>query len=283
MTVDAIPAAQRYDLRRVEVKDVLDRVQHSLQLRFDSDNAVRKRRSIGARTDRGTWVRIECRGLERLDGQGWGIEAAEILQGVPKPKWYAGVSWFDPARQVVWRADETSYVAEQPIGKAPAAADLPETWWTELDAALDALARRPVTRLATPDCAPITQERITSVIETAFPGRIDTTVDEWTTAHADLNWANLTGPTLQLLDFEDWGRAPRGLDAASLWRSSLTVADVADRIRRQRRLDLGSRTGRIMMLFYCAEIMVWADDSEPTLCPARAEAAQLLSTFPGRP
>lgn len=283
MTVDTAPASQRYDLRRDEIDDVLERVQHSLQLRLEAGSTLRKRRSIGARTDRGTWVRIECRGLERLDGQGWGIEAAEILRGLPKPEWHAGISWFDPTRQVVWRADETSYVAEQPIGKASAAVDLPDTWWTELNAALDGLAdHHPVTRLATPDCAPITQERITSVIEAVFPGRVDATVKDWTTAHADLTWANLTGPTLQILDFEDWGRAPRGLDAANLWRSSLTVADVADRVRRQRQTDLSSHSGRIMMLFYCAEIMTWADDNEPTLYPARAEAERLLETFPDR-
>lgn len=139
MTSDtAVPASERFDLRRVEIPDVLSRVQISLQLRLGGSSVIRKRRSIGALTDRGTWVRIECRGGERLDGQGWGIEAAEILRGVPKPEWHAGVSWFDAARGVMWRADETRYVAEQPIGKASAAIDLPETWWSDLDAALDA-------------------------------------------------------------------------------------------------------------------------------------------------
>lgn len=173
----------------------------------------RKRRSIGARADRGTWARIECRGLERLDGQGWGIEAAETLQGVPKPEWYAEVSWFNPARQAVWRADETSFVADQPIGKAPAAADLPETWWTELDGALDALARQ-LARLATPDCAPITQEGITSVIETVFP--VGSRQRSRSGPLPTPTWTNLTGPTLSILDFEDWGGARRRESMAQL-------------------------------------------------------------------
>jgi hypothetical protein len=176
----------------------------------------------------------------------------------------------------VWRADETDYIADHPIGTARNAAKLPDSWWAELDASLDALARHDATRLATPDCEPITQQRITSMIEKVFPGRIDSTIEEWTTAHADLNWANLTGPTFTILDFEDWGRAPRGLDAATLWRSSLTVSDVAERVLRHRLLDLECRTGRIMMLYYCAEIISWADVSEPLFVPSKAEAEKLL-------
>jgi hypothetical protein len=103
MTVDARPASQRYDLRCTEVDDVLDRVEKSLQVRLAPESAVRKRRSIGAATDRATWVRVECRGLEHLDGQGWGIEAAEVLHDVAKPQWHAGISWFDPARRVAGR------------------------------------------------------------------------------------------------------------------------------------------------------------------------------------
>ena len=276
MTVDTLPASQRYDLRRVEVDDVMDRVQKSLQLRLLPEGAVRKRRSIGFATDRGTRVRVECRGLERLDAQGWGIEAAEVLRDVAKPEWYAGVAWFDPARRVMWRADETSYVEEQPVGKAAAAADLPDAWWTALDGSLDAMACHRVTRLATPDCEPITQERVSSMIEKVLPHRVDSTIEEWTTAHADLNWANLTGPNLYILDFEDWGLAPRGLDAANLWRSSLTVPEVADRVYRHRRADLESRTGQVMMLFYCAEIMSWADENEPALSPAKTAAERLV-------
>ena len=276
MTVDTLPTSQRYDLRRVEVDDVMDRVQKSLQLRLLPEGAVRKRRSIGVATDRGTWVRVECRGLERLDGQGWGIEAAEALRDVAKPEWYAGIAWFDPARRVMWRADETSYVEEQPVGKAAAATGLPDAWWASLDGSLDVMAGHRVTRLATPDCEPITQERVSSMIEKVLPHRVDSTIEEWTTAHADLNWANLTGPNLYILDFEDWGRAPRGLDAANLWRSSLTVPEVSDRVYRQRRADLESRTGQIMMLFYCAEIMSWADESEPALAPAKVAVERLV-------
>ena len=88
-------------------------------------------------------------------------------------------------------------------------------------------------------------------IETVFPGRVDTQVLTWTTAHADLNWANLTAPTCMVLDWEDWG-APRRLDAATLWFSSLILPGLADRIATTLRADLESREGMLSaLLVHC--------------------------------
>ncbi|TWD25432.1 hypothetical protein FB570_103216 [Streptomyces sp. T12] len=44
----------------------------------------------------------------------------------------------------------------------------------------------------------------------------DTTVEEWRPAHADLTWANVTGPEFYSIDWEDRGIVPRELDAATL-------------------------------------------------------------------
>ncbi len=268
------------DLRRTPVEDVLNRVECALQTRLVRGHAVRKRRSIGARTDRDTWVRIEVRRPEKIDGQGWnGTECAALLHGIAKPAWYAGTSWHDPGRGMMWRADETSLVAQAPIkpgGILTVDPHLPEAWWATLDASLTTLAAAPTTRLATPDTEPVTQERLTATIERVFPGRLDTHLAEWTTAHADLNWANLTGPQCWLLDWEDWGRAPRGLDAANLWVNSLAVPALAHRVRHHRQADLESRSGKLAALFYCAQIIAVSDDSDPLLAPATGEAASLL-------
>jgi hypothetical protein len=82
----SVPSARALDLRVERVDDVLERVEKSLHVRLDRNSVVRKRRSIGARTHRGTWVRIERRSLARVGSQGWdGIECAEALRGVSKP------------------------------------------------------------------------------------------------------------------------------------------------------------------------------------------------------
>ncbi|MGW1503353.1 hypothetical protein ACWCQW_33215 [Streptomyces mirabilis] len=52
----------------------------------------------------------------------------------------------------------------------------------------------------------------------------------WTTAHADVHGANLTEP-LRLLDWEGWGRAPEGFDAATLYAYSLRQPDTVAHVR----------------------------------------------------
>ena len=277
-----LPAAQRLDLRKVAIDDVLTRVEKSLQLTVSPGDAVRKRRSIGFRSDRDTWVRVECRGLERFDGQGWGLEAAQVLDGVPVPRWYAGISWRDTERDVMWRADETQLIDEAPVGRAVNASELPDAWWDELNVAMDELSSHVTSRAATPDCQPINPERVETAIRKVFPDAAELRIDEWATAHADLNWANMTGPRLWILDWEDHGRAPRGLDAANLWFGSLAVPEIAEKVYRSRRHDLESRTGQVMQLFKCAELLAWADDAEPLYLPARREADRLLALPPDK-
>jgi hypothetical protein len=269
------PVSQRYDLRKTPYDDAVERVQLALGTRLDLSRAVVKRRSVGAATDRGTWVRIELRGLERVDGQGWGTEASAVLRDVPVPAWHAGVSWLDADRGAMWHADETALISEAPVARASRAASLPRSWWDFLHAALGALARHQTPRTATPDSEPITPGRIASVIGQVFPG-IDTAVTEWACAHADLSWANLTGPRLWLLDWEDWGMAPRGTDAARLWFASLTDPALTRQVTACLGDDLASRSGQVMALFECASWLAHADDSEPLTVAARAQATRLV-------
>jgi len=274
------PASQSHDLRRIDAEDALEHVQKALQVRLDLDSAVRKRRSIGAATDRGTWIRIEVRGLEKLDGQGWGLEASHVLDGIARPAWYAGFSWFDTVRRVMWRADETDRITDaaiKPGGLLTVDPQLSREWWATFDESLDALAAHRTARQATIDTEPMTQQRLTSTIEKAFPGVVDTAIEEWTTAHADLGWANLTAPACHLLDWEDWGACPRGADSAKLWVSSLAVPALVEQVRHHRRADLENRTGRLMALFYCSQIVASAPGYiSPLRDHAKREATRLI-------
>ncbi|MFE3776193.1 hypothetical protein [Streptomyces sp. NPDC059122] len=267
------------DLRKEPVETVLDRVERSLGVHLDHDTVVRKRRSVGARTDRSTWVRVERRGLDRIEAQGGdGTASAAALRGIAKPVWLAGVAWRDEAEPVMWLADETGLLPGTPVGNAVAAEDpqLSEEWWASLSASLDALAVQSTNRIATPDTETLTQELVTATIHSVFPG-VDTAVTDWCPAHADLNWANMTAPVFCAFDWEDWGMAPHGLDAASLWGASLAVPALADRVRSERRNDLESRDGKLMTLFVAAKILgPYADPEDPRLVPARKTAEQVL-------
>ncbi|WP_055626309.1 hypothetical protein [Streptomyces hirsutus] len=276
----SVSTGQSVDLRVQPVDEVLDRVARSLRARLFLDTVVRKRRSVGARTDRGTWVRIERRPLEKITDQGWnGTECAARLEGVAQPVWRGCVVWRDVDGLVMWRADETGLLPAAPVGSAvlSEAPELPDEWWEELNASLDALAAHKTRRVATPDTDTITQELVTESIRGVFPGDFDTTVRRWVPAHADLNWANVTAPVFSLFDWEDWGNAPQSLDSASLWASSLAVPALADRVRRERWRDFESRDGKLMTLFVCAKILgPYAHPEDPRLEPARRTAEQVV-------
>lgn len=154
---------------------------------------VRKRRSVGARTGRGTWVRVERRPIDKINEQGWnGTESAARLEGVVQPEWHGCVVWRDLAGSVMWRADETDLLPGTPIGAAVLSEEptLPEEWWRGLGASLDALARNTTGRVATSDTVTITQELVSASIRGVFPEVVDATVGRWVPAHADLNWAD---------------------------------------------------------------------------------------------
>ncbi|RLV09078.1 hypothetical protein CTZ27_07745 [Streptomyces griseocarneus] len=265
---------------------MLDEVEHTLQTRLDRQTLVRKRRSIGARTDRRTWVRIERRRFEKIGGQGWnGTECAALLEGVAKPQWHRGAAWRQPGDSVMWRADETDLLPGAPIGNSALATEpsLPDTWWQAFNTSLDALAVQSTRRVATPDTVMITQSGISGAVHRFLPDGVDVTVERWMPAHADLNWANMTGPEFCLFDWEDWGMAPQGLDAASLWGNSLAVPTLAERVRHERRHDLESRDGKLMTLFVCAKILAPdAHPEDPRLEPARIMAAQITKDLQER-
>ncbi len=249
-------------------------------MRLLPDTMVRKRRSVGARTSRDTWVRIERRSLDKIPDQGWnGTESAARLEGIAQPKWHGCVVWRDTDEPAMWRADETELLPGNPVGSAilSEAPELPDGWWEALNASLDALATQHTGRTATPDTVTITQALVTESIRGVFSSGFDTTVGRWVPAHADLNWANMTAPAFSLFDWEDWGSAPLGLDSASLWASSLAVPALADRVWHERRSDFESRDGKLMTLFACSKILgPYAHPEDPRLEPARRIAARTI-------
>ncbi|MGV9311198.1 hypothetical protein ACWDR0_03255 [Streptomyces sp. NPDC003691] len=277
----SVSAGRSVDLRVEPVDEVLDRVEWSLRTRLDRDTVVRKRRSVGARTDRDTWVRVERRPLERIAGQGWnGTESAARLEGVAQPVWQGCVVWRDADGSVMWRADETTLLPAAPIGTTVLGEEpkLSVEWWRALGDSLRALAGNTTGRVATPDTVTITQDLVTESIRDVFPEATGTTVERWVPAHADLNWANMSAPAFSLFDWEDWGNAPRGLDAATLWAASLAVPALADRVRHELRHDFESGDGRLMTLFVCAKILApGAHPADPRIEPARQAAGRILA------
>jgi hypothetical protein len=276
-------ARPRLDLRTATFLDVLAEVERGLGTRLDTGMAMVKRRTVGLPSGRGTWVRIEARPLDKLHGQsGDGVQAAALVAGVNKPAWYRGMSWIDTERGVIWRADETERVTETPVSRGGVLTgdpDLPESWWRALARSLSALGAAAANRVATVHTVPITQERISATITEVFGRQVDTTITAWGAVHADLAWTNLTGPELVILDWEDYGRGPAGLDHASLWAASLAVPSLVERIEGEFAEMLGTRTGWLCQLFFLAELLAAPACYAGVLrVPAESAAAALMAS-----
>jgi len=264
--------------------DVVAEIERRLGVRLDRTATATGAwaESAGHRTDRGTWVRIDSRTDRRIQPQSWiGAEAASVIPDVPKPGWLQSATWRDPAGTTVWRAEEMELVTDPVIAGSGAMLTtdpgLPESWWAQLRAALAALARFTTFRVSG------RQELITRRISQVLGEEVhhlDTTVTEWTTSHGDLHWGNITGPRLVILDWADWGLAPRGNDAACLWATALGVPEIADRVLAEFHDDLHTRSGRIARLWVTCNILRIAHrraDTQSLIEPARKAADQLLT------
>lgn len=266
------------DTRSTPHEDVLTRVERLFELKLDRASAVHGVDGIteGFRTDRGTWVRIEQRLAWRIHSAAWvGLEAASVIEGVPKPQWFQSATWADDPRGLAWRADEMEFVSAGSIrseGGLDVVLSFPEQWWADLRRSLTALAAHPTQRVG------MSQSHLSKRIGQVFDG-VDTTVEEWTTAHADLHWGNVTIDGM-LIDWQDWGLAPRGHDAATLWQSSLPNAALAERIEEEFAADLQTRSGKLSQLLHCANAIRIANNRNmvtPFLEPAKVAAKRLLA------
>jgi transcriptional regulator with XRE-family HTH domain len=261
----------------------LEHVERVWNVRIDRARAVRGAASIGAATDRGTWIRLECARAEQIIERSWGgAEDSVAVRGVAAPVWINTLTWRGEGPGVVWRADEIEFVREPPVGAAPVLGGDPRLsteWWKAWNSSMDALADARTTRIAVVRRQPVTAEYVAAVVEAVWPGRVQFRVSEWACAHGDMTWRKLTSPACRILGWDGFGLAPRGLDAATLWCHSLAVPEVAARIRSERKEDLESPTGTVMALFCLARILGSpCASADPLYSLAKQEASLLLAS-----
>jgi len=143
-------------------------------------------------------------------------QATTLPRALPRPRLHATCSWTD---------DHWRYRAEL-FDRAPNAIsptlvithdpDLPAAWWEQLRDALHTLANTPTPRIA------VQQQYLDHAMPRLLGTPINTrSLAPWTTCHGDLHFANLIGPDLLMLDWEGWGMAPAGYDAARLHATCL--------------------------------------------------------------
>jgi hypothetical protein len=207
-------------------------------------------------------------------GEFWtGNQDANAVTGAARPRVLDAVEWDES--ELRCRAEVMTVAPGHPVssrmvlsGPAPDAT----RWWEALRRNVDAVAATPTARTCL--AAHTLAERVESL-----GGRVDLTALVWTTAHGDLHWGNLTVPQCWLLDWEAWGTAPAGYDAASLLCVSLPDPAATAHVRTLFADVLDTPTGRIAQLAAVARFLRLSDSGEyPGLAPLlHAHTAGLIA------
>ncbi|MDQ2883324.1 MAG: aminoglycoside phosphotransferase [Actinomycetota bacterium] len=222
---------------------------HSLTPDGPTLGGVRDRTISGRVTNHETtrWLRVIAVATDHAHGVVWdGPIAATEITGVRRPELLTVEQW--TAQDQTIRAELWELVTEPicaPHEKLNQVLTLPDLWWPNLHASLDRLARHPTTR---------TQQQITAALRRGYGSHVSSRVEHWVTQHGDLRWTNLTRDTPYLLDWEFWGLAPAGTDAATLYCTSLLVPEVAATVYHQFRHLLDTPDGRIAQLGICIQL-----------------------------
>jgi hypothetical protein len=106
------------------------------------------------------------------------------------------------------------------------------------------------------------QEFLARRILAAFGVTIELSDISWTTAHGDLHWANLMAPECWLLDWESWGSAPTGYDAALIYCTSLLEPGTAEAAHHTFADLLDSPAGIIAQLAAAAKLLRHVEDGD---------------------
>lgn len=191
-----------------------------------------------------------------------GEAEAGALAGVPKPALLADVKW--SSGLVTWGARLMTFIEAPVVEHNPwagtRAAQLGEVWIGKLKAALDRLAQARTRRTA------FDPRHVRAVIEERY-GAAAPALDEWRSAHCDLQWSNLTAPDLAILDWEAWGLGPPGYDVATLLAYSTNDAVLVARLERVFAETLAKRSVQATRLYVLDQLLKSAKGGwiDPTL------------------
>lgn len=219
-------------------------------------------RSAGARvatTAGPRWLRLVVEQHSWAGGAFWtGNADANVITGAARPRvlrhwdWTAG-DWAVRAElMTLLPGNRCSPTPElrRPLTLGPA-------WWARLWSSLAAVAATPTSRVA------LGQDDLSRRLEMFFGDRAgDPTVTTWTAAHGDLHWANLLAPDCALVDWEGWGVAPAGYDAACLYVHTLLAPATAAAVHAELAPLLDTRDGLLAQLYATTRVLMRVDQGD---------------------
>ncbi|TCP54931.1 hypothetical protein EV191_102141 [Tamaricihabitans halophyticus] len=216
-----------------------------------------RERTISARvttTEGRRWLRVVSEHQQYAGGDFWtgNTDATAAVTGVVKPDVLRCWEFDDGEYRL--RAELMTLLPGRHCSATPELREplpLPESWWPALHASLEALARTSTERVH------LTQADLAHRIRVFFGDRVDDpTVTSWVAAHTDLHWANLMAPEAALVDWEGWGLAPAGFDAATLYLHSLLVPEMTGDVLREFADLLTARDGLLAQLYVTGRMLL---------------------------
>lgn len=231
------------------------------------------------RTHEPGWLRLASAQTGRIARTFWDgtLDAeADLPADLPRPRLRSHHDWKNPPWQ--YRAELYDEEPGRPISATAFPTTVPAlspSWWTALRAAL-----RTVAQVHTNRCT-LRQPYLDDAIPRVLGTRIDAPDISWEPAHGDLHWANLYAP-LRIVDWEGWGLAPVGYDAAMLHSHSLLHPPTADHIRQEFPV-LHTPAGLYAQLATITELLDALPGTSPAVPALRDQAARILRrSLPGR-
>lgn len=218
-------------------------------------------RTVGARVDTAEgqrWLRVVAELSRWVGGGFWtGNHDACEISGVPRPRLLTEFEWSDEdcrLRAELMTLAPSPVIAEDMVLRG--IPDLGLSWWGDLRRAVDTLAGHPTDRVC------VAGSGLRLRLLAAFGVEIEPAELDWTCAHGDLHWANLTAPQLCLLDWEAWGVAPAGYDPAVLYCAGILVPDVSNEVYATFADLLDSPSGRVAQLAAILKLLCLVEDGE---------------------
>ncbi len=202
-----------------------------------------------------------------------GTVSANSIQGVPKPCVTHWKEWADNGRRL--RGELSTFIPDSTLSRGMVLASelkLSGHWLVRLRRALNAISAHPLPHQG------LDLGYLNYGLVAFFGITVDFMAVPWTTAHSDLHWANVTAPDLFILDWEMWGRAPAGYDAATLYCTSLLCPETAKKIHDAMAYILDTDSGRIATLAATVRLLRFIDcgDYLPLAGPLRDHAHNLI-------
>jgi len=237
-----------------------------------------RRKSIGAPVQGNgsiSWLKIICMHNRWATWRRDGEVSAPVIREVERPSIVNNAEW--SVDGIPWCALQFTMAPAAPAADIPALVrplpNIDDIWLAQLKQMIGRIAAVPLTRWY------LHPGSVARMIAQRFGARAPIVVDEWRTAHGDVNWSNVTTPHLALIDWEYWGAAPRGYDAATLLMHSTGDAALMEKIRSLFADDLDTQSGIVAQLYLAARNLnqIEAGLGDPRCHrPLEAEATRLL-------